>query len=199
VPRNITPHALIRSRFRASRRRSVVTRLGALAVCGAFTSARAEPFIGQFELKTLENAPGRFEFQSQNEWSWAQPRGRSRGRECQVLGWYPHGQKISLDGRLDPANSLYASSIVMHEMVHFLQEQSGRFEESVDCASTLERERESYAVQREFLLRSGAYQPVGASMHAVGCERAHDGDAEVAFKAPSSTSRLTQCFGRTAH
>ncbi len=51
------------------------------------------------------------------------------GRECNVLGWYPPGRKIFLDERLDPANSLYASSIVVHEMVHFLQQQSGRFEE----------------------------------------------------------------------
>lgn len=36
-------------------------------------SAHAEPFIGQFELKTLESAPGYFEFQSQNAWAWGQP------------------------------------------------------------------------------------------------------------------------------
>jgi hypothetical protein len=35
--------------------------------------AHAEPFIGQFELKTLESAPGYFEFQSQNAWAWDQP------------------------------------------------------------------------------------------------------------------------------
>lgn len=39
----------------------------------AVAPAAAEPFIGQFELKTLENAPGRYEFQSQNAWSWGQP------------------------------------------------------------------------------------------------------------------------------
>ncbi len=92
------------------------------------------------------------------------------GRECRVLGWYPPGQKIFLDERLDPVASLYASSIVVHEMVHFLQQQSGRFEEGYSCASALTREREAYGVQREFLLRSGAYQPIGASMHSVGCE-----------------------------
>jgi hypothetical protein len=102
------------------------------------------------------------------------------GRECKVLGWYPPGQKIFLDDRLDPANSLYASSIVVHEMVHFLQQQFGHYEEGFTCATALSREREAYAVQREFLLRSGAYQPVGASMHAVGCERTHDGDAKSA-------------------
>src|SRR5690606_36704851 len=31
--------------------------------------AQAEPFIGQFELKDLESAPGSFQFQSQNAWS----------------------------------------------------------------------------------------------------------------------------------
>jgi hypothetical protein len=102
------------------------------------------------------------------------------GRECKVLGWYPPGQKIFLDDRLDPTDSLYASSIVVHEMVHFLQQQFGHFEEGLSCASALSREREAYAVQREFLLRSGVYQPVGASMHAVGCKRSHDGDAKSA-------------------
>jgi hypothetical protein len=95
------------------------------------------------------------------------------GRECKVLGWYPPGQKILLDERLDPANNLYASSIVVHEMVHFLQQHSGHFELGFTCALALEREREAYAVQREFLLRSGAFQPVGASMHAVGCGHTH--------------------------
>jgi hypothetical protein len=98
------------------------------------------------------------------------------GHECQVLGWYPPGQKIFLDDRLDPANSVYASSIVVHEMVHYLQQQSGRFEEGAECASALEREREAYAVQREYLLRSGSYQPVGVGMHPLGCVRMHGGD-----------------------
>ena len=39
----------------------------------AATPATGEPFIGQFELKTLESAPGSYEFQSQNAWSWHQP------------------------------------------------------------------------------------------------------------------------------
>lgn len=42
-------------------------------MCCAVSPARTEPFIGQFELKTLESAPGSFEFQSQNAWSWDQP------------------------------------------------------------------------------------------------------------------------------
>jgi hypothetical protein len=47
--------------------------LTAFALCCACWPVRAEPVIGQFELKTLESAPGEYEFQSQNAWSWGQP------------------------------------------------------------------------------------------------------------------------------
>jgi hypothetical protein len=55
------------------RRLSGVATAIVLAFCCTFAPARAEPVIGQFELKTLESAPGAFEFQSQNAWSWGQP------------------------------------------------------------------------------------------------------------------------------
>jgi hypothetical protein len=45
----------------------------AIVTCCALSTARAEPAIGQFELKTLDSSPGEFEFQSQNAWSWGQP------------------------------------------------------------------------------------------------------------------------------
>lgn len=47
--------------------------LAVLALSCASPSTRAEPFIGQFELKTLDSEPGSFEFQSQNAWSRRQP------------------------------------------------------------------------------------------------------------------------------
>ncbi|MDX2307540.1 MAG: hypothetical protein NW216_04810 [Hyphomicrobium sp.] len=39
----------------------------------ASTASAGGPSIGQFELKTLESAPGYMEFQSQNAWSFGQP------------------------------------------------------------------------------------------------------------------------------
>ncbi|MDY0065030.1 MAG: hypothetical protein RBS02_01510 [Steroidobacteraceae bacterium] len=45
----------------------------ALPFWWVYSSAQAEPAIGQFELKTLESASGRLEFQSQNAWSWRHP------------------------------------------------------------------------------------------------------------------------------
>lgn len=46
----------------------------ALVLCLWQAAASAEPFVGQFELKTLDSAPGAMEFQSQNAWAWDQPR-----------------------------------------------------------------------------------------------------------------------------
>ena len=53
------------------------------------------------------------------------------GRECKVLGWFPPGETIYLDNRLDPMQSVYASSILVHELVHFPQQQSGRLEAKI--------------------------------------------------------------------
>lgn len=93
------------------------------------------------------------------------------GRECKVMGWFPPGQTIYVDDRLNPKDSLLAASIVVHEMVHHLQHEAGRVDpEKWSCENAIELEREAYSVQREFLLRYGVYQPVGVSMHRVGCE-----------------------------
>lgn len=54
---------------------SAVAVLGAMF--GAGSPAGADPAIGQFELKTLESAPGYLEFQSQNAWTFGQPRRQS--------------------------------------------------------------------------------------------------------------------------
>jgi hypothetical protein len=42
--------------------------------CFWHAAAVGEPFLGQFELKTLDSGPGEMEFQSQNAWAWDQPR-----------------------------------------------------------------------------------------------------------------------------
>ena len=103
------------------------------------------------------------------------------GRECKVMGWFPPGHRIYLDERLNPQENLLAASILVHEMVHHLQHEAGRIEPGKwSCSNSIELEREAYAIQREFLLRYGVYQPVGVSMHNVGCELAHTGGAESA-------------------
>jgi len=94
------------------------------------------------------------------------------GSECQVWGWFPPGDTVYIDERLDPQTNLLAASIVVHEMVHFLQYQTAHGTTEFSCANSLALEREAYAVQREFILHYGVYQPVGVSMHNVGCSSA---------------------------
>lgn len=103
------------------------------------------------------------------------------GRECKVLGWYAGGKNVYVDETLDAENSLFASSIVVHEMVHYLQgvargddslRSGAAFQVAPSCEQSVQWEHEAYAVQREYILRYGAYLPVGASMLHVHCEPA---------------------------
>lgn len=42
-----------------------------------------------------------------------------RGQECRVQGWFPGGNVIYLDDKLDPVKGLYDSSVLLHELVHY--------------------------------------------------------------------------------
>jgi hypothetical protein len=92
------------------------------------------------------------------------------GHECKVWGWFPPGDTIFLDNQLNAQDNLLAASVVVHEMVHYLQFRAARGGAEFSCARAIELERQAYGVQREFIARYGVYHPVGASMHQVGCE-----------------------------
>lgn len=101
------------------------------------------------------------------------------GKECKVYGWYAGGRNLYIDESLDPADNLLASSIVVHEMVHYLQGTSrngglprggAAFSESPNCDDAIKMERQAYGVQRKYLESYGSIQPVGVSMMRVGCE-----------------------------
>lgn len=100
------------------------------------------------------------------------------GQECKVLGWYAGGRNVYIDETLDPQDSLFASSIVVHEMVHYLQgvargdslNGGAAFHVAPSCKQLVQWEHQAYAVQREYILRYGSYLPVGASMLHVQCE-----------------------------
>lgn len=101
------------------------------------------------------------------------------GQECKVWGWYAGGMNIYVDERADPANNLLASSIIVHEMTHYLQAvQRGdhklpvgqAFSIPPSCQQAIAWEVQAYAVQKEYILRYGVYLPVGVSMLRVGCE-----------------------------
>lgn len=101
------------------------------------------------------------------------------GNECRVYGWYAGGSELYIDQRMDPQVNIVDASVVVHEMVHYLQgiARSGKLPASGAaygdkplCSEAIDMEREAYGVQREFLLRYGVYRPVGMSMARVSCD-----------------------------
>lgn len=70
---------------RTSKPNAVVHACAAVIGCASPLLAQAEPFIGQFELKTLDSEPGALEFQSQNAWAWDQPSRRVQAGDDELL------------------------------------------------------------------------------------------------------------------
>ncbi len=70
--------------------------------------------------------------------------------KCPVLAMYLHGDTIFLDDRLDVHGNDYHASILLHELVHYLQQQSGRFTES-DCDNWIKEEQEAFRIQAAWL------------------------------------------------
>ncbi len=90
------------------------------------------------------------------------------GRSCKVLGWYPgKGDVVYLDDRLDLEYNIFHTSIALHELVHWLQGKEGALLQ--DCSSSIEAEREAYAIQSSYLVEYGTYYPVGSVVPMLRC------------------------------
>ena len=63
-------------------------------------------------------------------------------------------------------DNLFASSILLHEMAHFLQQESGRYDKKYTCEKAMELEREAYGAQGEYLTRYGVYRLVYVESYA---------------------------------
>jgi hypothetical protein len=100
------------------------------------------------------------------------------GKECRVYGWYAGGRKLYIEQSMDPEKNLIAASVVVHEMVHYLQASAGNglphggaaFRDKPGCEAALDMERQAYAVQREYLRRYGSIEEIGVAMQNVSCK-----------------------------
>ena len=72
---------------------------------------------------------------------------------CRTLGWYDHKGTVFIDERLRDRDDKFTRSLLVHEFVHYLQHQSGRYS-AADCSDHVKREREAYAIQREYVARA---------------------------------------------
>jgi hypothetical protein len=81
------------------------------------------------------------------------------GEECSVVGMYLHGEAVYLDEKLDVENNTYHVSILLHELIHYVQNKSGRFP-TRDCGSWVAQEREAYAFQARWLRQRHVWYPM---------------------------------------
>lgn len=79
---------------------------------------------------------------------------------CQVYGWFPPGETIYLRSDIDPLNDLWARSILVHEIVHYFQQENistrprskkifhrHASESLTPCQLWLNREYEAFTIQ----------------------------------------------------
>ena len=74
------------------------------------------------------------------------------GGPCAIYGWFPGGRTIYLDQRLDPVKYPGDRSILVHELVHYLQQESGAYEGRMDCQAWTGRESEAFDIQIRWLI-----------------------------------------------
>jgi uncharacterized protein DUF6647 len=73
------------------------------------------------------------------------------GQECAVGAMYrPGDDVIYLDERLAPAANDFDAAVLLHELVHWVQDRSGRVPDR-DCRTRVAAEREAYTLQAAWL------------------------------------------------
>jgi len=77
------------------------------------------------------------------------------GVRCDVLGVYPDGNVVYVDSALKPETNICARSVILHELVHYLQDRNERFINLPPVIRWQVREVEAYAYQRRYLRENG--------------------------------------------
>ena len=90
--------------------------------------------------------------------------------KCGALATYQPGAGIYLDERLQPETDLFDRSILLHELVHYVQDMSGEHGDVRPCMRWYQREQEAYAIQKIFLFITGSPTRVGYSAHKSTCD-----------------------------
>ncbi|MEM7254541.1 MAG: hypothetical protein AAF493_24240 [Pseudomonadota bacterium] len=76
------------------------------------------------------------------------------GINCAAGAYYLDGSNaIVLHESFENSTEVQHRGLVVHELVHYLQDISGKFEGGKTCDMWLAREREAFAVQLKFLFR----------------------------------------------
>lgn len=90
--------------------------------------------------------------------------------KCGALAAYRPGAGIYLDERLKPETDLFDRSILLHELVHYVQDMSDEHGDMRPCMRWYQREQEAYAIQKMFLFMIGSPTRVGYSARHSTCD-----------------------------
>jgi len=91
-------------------------------------------------------------------------------KKCAARAFYRPGEGIYLDDSLKPETNLFDRSILLHELVHYVQDMSGERADVKPCLRWYQREQEAYAIQKVFLGMTGSPTRVGYSAHKSTCD-----------------------------
>lgn len=92
------------------------------------------------------------------------------GRNCPVMGVYRYGEEALL---IDKANDLqdhYARSVIVHELIHFLQDRNKETSDD-SCKAQLTRESVAFWVQEQFLKRNGIRRSLRHNLNLYRCRK----------------------------
>ena len=78
------------------------------------------------------------------------------GKPCAALAAYRPGEGVYIDEALKPETDIFARSVLLHELVHYLQDVSHELESLRLCERWYRREQEAYAIQKRFLVLVGS-------------------------------------------
>ncbi len=90
--------------------------------------------------------------------------------KCGVLATYRSGEGIYLDDTLKPETNLFDRSIVLHELVHYVQDINHANADMEPCRRWYFREIEAYAIQKQYLTLIGSPTRVGYSAAKSTCD-----------------------------
>jgi hypothetical protein len=85
------------------------------------------------------------------------------GKKCPALGAYRSGEGIYLDEVLAPETNVFARSVLLHELVHYVQDVSNKLADGGSCDRWYRSEKEAYGIQEKFLALVGSEHRVSYS------------------------------------
>lgn len=91
------------------------------------------------------------------------------GANCATVGLYIYGQERLLIDDNSKLDDVSTRSVILHELVHFLQDRAGETRDR-SCHATLLRERVAFWAQEQYLRENGIDATLLHNMQFYSCE-----------------------------